>query len=90
MLVRGYGALDADCPCRVCWVSGLYEHRGATLSGSRNTGSVTHECLTRACRGCPAPLPAAAHDFGRRRACARCGLPPSAAAPTPGADAIGG
>ncbi len=81
MLVCGYDARDRECPCRACWAPGLYEHRGSTLSGSRNTGSVTRECLTRAYAGCPMSLPIPQHDFGqRRRACARCGC---ARQPTP-------
>ena len=65
MLIHGYDAHDQACPCRVCWAPGLFEHRASTLSGSRNTGSVTKECLTRAYRGCPEPLPAVGHDLGQ-------------------------
>ena len=85
MLIRSFDARDQVCPCRVCWAPGLYEHRGATLSGLRNTGSRTKECLTRAYRGCPTPLPAAEHDFGQHRgSCARCGsVRPSNAAGVP-------
>ena len=85
MLVQGHDARDQTCPCRVCWAPGLYEHRGATLSGSRNTGSRTKECLHRANHGCPIPIPAAENDFGQRRGtCARCGSPrPSKAAGAP-------
>ena len=85
MLIRGFAACDQACPCRVCWAPGLYEHGAPTLSGSRNTGSVAKECLTRANHGCPTPLPAAEHDFGQRRGtCARCGsVRPSNAAGAP-------
>lgn len=88
MLIRGFDARGADCPCRACWAPGFYEHRAPTLHGARNTGFITRECLTRAYRGCPTPLPAPAHDFGqRRRTCARCGglrlLAASSTAPAP-------
>jgi hypothetical protein len=75
MTVRGYEALDASCPCRPCWSPGLYTHMAAAgVNGLRATGHVSRQCLTRAHRGCPDPLPEARHDFGkRRRACARCG-----------------
>jgi hypothetical protein len=39
-----------------CWSPGKYQHRGAAVGGSRNTGSPdTPCCLERAYRGCPAP-----------------------------------
>ena len=76
MLIYGFDARDQECPCRPCWAPGLFEHRGATLSGSRNTGAMSKACLNRANRGCPSPVPVADHAFGqRRRACARCGFP---------------
>ena len=59
MKVEGYECLDGQCPKRWCWSPGSYQHRGATGSGgSRNTGSVSRQCLERAYRGCPDPLPA--------------------------------
>ena len=57
MPVNGYAALDAQCPKRWCWQPGDYQHRGASVSGSRNTGAVTRCCLRRAYHGCPLPLP---------------------------------
>ena len=58
MIVKGHEAHDGQCPKRWCWSPGLYHHRGATCSGSRNTGSSTRCCLERAYRGCPQPIPA--------------------------------
>jgi len=49
-----YSFSDALCIGRKCWAPGMYQHRGATLSGSRNTGSPdTPCCLNRAYCGCP-------------------------------------
>lgn len=48
-----YDVRDALCIGRACLSLGIYQHRGATLSGSRNTGAVTPCCMTRAYRGCP-------------------------------------
>lgn len=31
----------------------MFQHRGATMSGSRNTGDETACCLNRAYHGCP-------------------------------------
>lgn len=53
MKVKGYDALDRQCPKRPCWSPGKYQHRGATQSGSRNTGHDTKCCLRRAYHGCP-------------------------------------
>lgn len=50
-----YRARLADCDKLSCWAPGRYYHRGATLSGSRNTGDSHLECLTRANHGCPQP-----------------------------------
>jgi len=57
MKVKGFDCRDMDCPRRFCWSPGKYEHRGATGAGSRNTGSYSNECLGRAYRGCPHPIP---------------------------------
>lgn len=59
MIVKGFDALDKHCPHRPCWQPGEYQHRGASMSGSRNTGAVTRCCLRRAYRGCPDPIPPA-------------------------------
>lgn len=50
---RKFEFMDAHCIGRECWAPGEFQHRGATMSGSRNTGRVSHCCLTRAYRGCP-------------------------------------
>jgi hypothetical protein len=47
--------LDARCIEASCWAPGEYQHRGATSSGSRSTGSASRCCLSRAYRGCPRP-----------------------------------
>ncbi len=53
-----YDFLDKDCIGRPCWAPGMFQHRGATLSGSRNTSSPpTPCCMNRAYHGCPQPLP---------------------------------
>jgi hypothetical protein len=49
-----YEFLDLGCLGRTCFQPGLFQHRGATLSGSRNTGSPdTACCMCRAYHGCP-------------------------------------
>ncbi len=48
-----YSMNDRDCIGRECFAPGRYESRGATMSGSRNTGNYTNECMTRAYHGCP-------------------------------------
>lgn len=49
-----YDFRDRECIAAACWAPGHYQHRGATMSGSRNTGSPdTPCCLNRAYRGCP-------------------------------------
>lgn len=46
-----------------CWAPGMYQHRGATMSGSRNSGSPdTPCCLNRAYHGCPQPEDARHYD----------------------------
>lgn len=52
-----YDFLSLDCLGRRCFAPGNYEHRGATLSGSRNTGRYSACCMNRAYHGCPHPLP---------------------------------
>jgi len=51
-----YDFLDADCIGRLCFSPGEYQHRGATMSGSRNTGAYSYVCMRRAYHGCPSPL----------------------------------
>jgi hypothetical protein len=49
-----YGFSGPRCIEAACWAPGLYQHRGATGSGSRSSGSPdTPCCLNRAYRGCP-------------------------------------
>lgn len=57
MKIKGVDCRDKDCLRRSCWSPGRYEHRGATLAGSRNTGNYSQECLHRAYHGCPQPIP---------------------------------
>lgn len=49
----GYSVLDEKCIGCECLRLGSYQSRGATLSGSRNTGSYDQCCMTRAYHGCP-------------------------------------
>ena len=49
-----YWIANSQCLGMACFQPGSYQHRGATSSGSRNTGSDTLECMTNAYRGCPA------------------------------------
>lgn len=49
-----YDFRDVQCIAADCWAPGAYQHRGAALSGSRNTGSPdTLCCMNRAYHGCP-------------------------------------
>ena len=48
-----YSVLDKDCIGCECLQLGTYQHRGATLSGSRNTGATSPCCMRRAYHGCP-------------------------------------
>ena len=50
---RRYWVRDAQCIGAGCLALGLFQHRGATMSGSRNTGAVSACCMTNAYRGCP-------------------------------------
>jgi hypothetical protein len=52
-----YRLLDRECIGRECWNPGVYQHRGAVLSGSRNTGNETPCCMCNAYHGCPVPKP---------------------------------
>ena len=55
-----YDVRDTQCIGRECLALGVYQHRGATMGGSRNTGGTTPCCMTRAYRGCP-PTEAETH-----------------------------
>lgn len=48
-----YSAKDKDCLGRSCLNLGHFQVRGATMSGSRNTGQISPCCMTRAYHGCP-------------------------------------
>ena len=49
-----YSFVDRFCIGRTCWNPGMFQHRGATMSGSRNTGSPASPCcMNRAYFGCP-------------------------------------
>lgn len=48
-----YSVLNKECLGKNCLVTGHYQVRGGTLSGSRNTGETSPCCLTRAYHGCP-------------------------------------
>lgn len=53
---RRYDFSGPRCIEATCWAPGMYQHRGATTSGSRNSGSTdTPCCLNRAYHGCPQP-----------------------------------
>jgi hypothetical protein len=48
---------DKSCIGLSCWAPGHFQHRGATMSGSRSTGRSSPCCLNRAYHGCPTPIP---------------------------------
>jgi hypothetical protein len=49
-----YWVVNAKCIGAECLAFGLFQHRGATMSGSRNTGSPDSPmCMRNAYRGCP-------------------------------------
>ena len=48
-----YDFANAGCLGRECFQPGLFQVRGATLSGSRNTGAKRACCMRRAYHGCP-------------------------------------
>jgi hypothetical protein len=51
---KRYFFVGAECIGRDCWSPGMFQHRGATLSGSRNTGSPDSPCcMHNAYHGCP-------------------------------------
>jgi|HubBroStandDraft_6_1064221.scaffolds.fasta_scaffold00134_9 hypothetical protein len=63
-----YSFRDAKCIGLTCWGPGLYQHRGATLSGSRNTGSPDSPCcMNRAYHGCPNNIPAFSKELSAER-----------------------
>ena len=62
-----YDFLDADCIGRRCFWPGEYQHRGATMSGSRNTGAYSACCMNRAYHGCPHPLPESDVEAAKQR-----------------------
>lgn len=54
---RKFDFLSRECLGRPCFAPGTYQHRGATMSGSRNTEAYSDCCMNRAYHGCPDPLP---------------------------------
>ena len=48
-----YNVLDDKCIGCTCLQLGQYQSRGATMSGSRNTGNYENCCMHRAYHGCP-------------------------------------
>lgn len=62
-----YDFLDAECIGRECWSPGHYQHRGATMSGSRNTGDVSACCMHRAYHGCPYEKPVFQIELAKER-----------------------
>jgi len=48
-----YDFRDAECLSAACFAPGIYQIRGATLSGSRSTGATRPCCMRRAYHGCP-------------------------------------
>lgn len=51
---KKFSVTDRQCIGRDCFQPGMYQHRGATLAGSRNTGSPDSPCcMRRAYHGCP-------------------------------------
>jgi hypothetical protein len=48
-----YWMRDRQCIGCGCFAPGTFQHRGATMSGSRNTGSVSLCCMRNAYHGCP-------------------------------------
>jgi hypothetical protein len=50
---ESYWMVDRKCIGRECFSPGGFQHRGATLSGSRNTGAVSLTCMRNAYHGCP-------------------------------------
>lgn len=65
-----YWVVSTTCMGRGCLELGKYQHRGATSSGSRNTGGADSPmCLRNAYRGCPAnPVFSPAAKAFRRKA----------------------
>jgi hypothetical protein len=49
---RKFDFLEFECLGRECFAPGDFQHRGATMSGSRNTGEYSSCCMNRAYRGC--------------------------------------
>ncbi len=48
-----YYVVAVECLGRSCFAPGEFQHRGATTSGSRNTGALSRCCLNNAYHGCP-------------------------------------
>lgn len=61
-----YSFVASDCIGAACWAPGLYQHRGATMSGSRNTGAASPCCMNNAYHGCPSNV-VKSEDLARKR-----------------------
>lgn len=48
-----YWVRDRNCIGCKCFAPGSFQHRGSTMSGSRNTGDVSLMCMTNSYHGCP-------------------------------------
>ena len=62
-----YAVTDRDCIGRDCLHLGHFQSRGATMSGSRNTGDSHPCCMRRAYHGCPHPLPEPDKELAKKR-----------------------
>ena len=64
-------ALDADCPCRPCFICHDCTRTKAVQAG-KPCSDVFH-CATNWNKGCPEPRPEPQHDLNRLKRCKRCG-----------------
>lgn len=66
---RRYSFSSGECIGAECWAPAMYQHRGATMSGSRNTGSPdTPCCINRAYHGCPRTIVLSSELARKRKA----------------------
>ena len=64
---KKYDVLEKECLGRTCLRLYPIDIRGATSSGSRNTGRKAYECAYRYHFGCPRDLPEFNKDLARER-----------------------
>ena len=64
---QAYDVKDADCLGRSCLRLHPIQVRGATMSGSRNTGGYHYGCAERNYYGCPQPIPEPDKEIARAR-----------------------